>query len=482
MVFIILMVLFHPFRETFQQDTDEGINLIKAVLVMEGHQITGDIASDQPPLLSNLLAMVFERTGVSVNIGRFVILLFSALLLGAAGMAAEIAWGRTTSIFVYVMMILLPNYLLASVSVMIGQPSIALAMVAMLCVFLWHRDRNWPWLLLAGLFMSLSLFMKIFTAILIPILGIGLLVGQWMHLRGTAKGISYWVQLMKPAFIFSLSLVVISAALALVFVDLENGMDLILPHLEYRQLTSVTGSITADLKPALFPILLAAIGLGSTIAKQKWLGLYPAAWAILAYLSLLNHNPVWWHHQLLITVPAAMLAAYGVTSILKWFKGLNQDQSWKWKVLVFCGILIIGAFLNQQLRVVGVELENRAPSFRSYGLDPESGDMRILSEMNSLAQEGTLIVTDMPIFAVRAKMLIPVELAWVSDKRFRTGFLSEQDFIDVIERDKPTLVLIARYPLSEVRAYLDSNPNYEEVLSTKIHTDRKATLYHRIEP
>jgi hypothetical protein len=128
------------------------------------------------------------------------------------------------------------------------------------------------------------------------------------------------------------------------------------------------------------------------------------------------------------------------------------------------------------------ELEGRAPSFRSYGLDPESGDMRILSKMNSLAQDGTLIVTDMPIFAVRAKMLVPVELAWVSDKRIRTGFLSEQDFIDIIERDKPALVLIARYPLSEVRAYLESNPNYEEVISTKIHTERKATLYKRVEP
>jgi hypothetical protein len=352
----------------------------------------------------------------------------------------------------------------------------------MLSVFLWHRDRNWPWLLLAGLFMSLSLFMKIFTAVLIPVFGIGLLVGQWVYLHGAAKGIRYWIQLIKPAFIFSLSLVVISGALALVMVDLENGLELILPHLEYRQLTSVTGSITADLKPALFPILLAVIGLGTSIEKRKWLGLYPAAWAILAYLTLLNHNPVWWHHQLLVTVPAAMLAAFGVTSILNWFKALNRDQSWKWKVLVFCGVLIIGAYLNQHLRAVASELGNRAPSLRSYGLDPESGDMRILSKMNSLAEGETLIVTDMPIFAFRSKMLIPVELAWVSDKRFRTGFLSEQDFIDVIERDKPALVLVARYPLSEVRAYLESNPNYEEVISTKIHTGRKATLYHRIEP
>jgi hypothetical protein len=365
---------------------------------------------------------------------------------------------------------------------MIGQPAIALAMVAMLFVFLWHRDRKWPWLLLAGLLMSLSLMMKIFTVILIPVFGIGLIVNEWVLQRSSPKEVRFWVQLFKPAFIFSMCLVVISSVLVLVLVDLENVMELILPHLEYRQHVSITGSITADLKQVLFPILLAAIGLGTTLIKRKWLGLYPAAWAIIAYISLLNHNPVWWHHQLLVTVPTAMLAGFGVSSIFKWFTEFNQDQSWKLKVLVFCGALIIGAFLNQHVRVLTNEFGNRIPSFRSYGLDPESGDMQILSKMTSLAQDGTLIVTDMPIFAVRAKMLVPVELAWVSTKRFKTGLISEQDFIDVIEREKPALVLIARYHLGDVRHYLESNPNYEKVFSTKIHTERTATLFKRVEP
>ena len=29
---------------------------------------------------------------------------------------------------------------------------------------------------------------------------------------------------------------------------------------------------------------------------------------VIAYLLLLNHTPVWWHHQLLISVPATILA------------------------------------------------------------------------------------------------------------------------------------------------------------------------------
>jgi 4-amino-4-deoxy-L-arabinose transferase-like glycosyltransferase len=480
--FIILMVLFHPFRETFQVDPDEGINLIKATLVMEGHQITGDIDSDQPPLLSNLLALIFQWTGQSVNVARFVILLFSAVLLGAAGMASQIAWDRSTSILVYVMLILLPDFLDLSASVMIGQPSIALAMVALLCLFLWHRNRQWSWLVLAGLFMSLSLFMKIFTAILIPVFGIGLLAGEWTNQRGTLKKQAgeRWITLLKPALIFSASLFGFIAVLVIALVDLENVMSLILPHLEYRNLTMVTRSITAYLKTSWLVISLGVIGLGYSIAQRKWLALYPAAWAIIAYISLVNHNPIWWHHHVLVTIPSALLASFGAVNIVRDFWRSNTPSS-RWQTaLVFCGLLIIGALMSWHTSIVLDQLGNRSPSIRGYGLDPDSGDMLVLKRMLANADEGDLVVTDMPIFVVRAKMRVPVELAWVSDKRIRTGLLTKQDFIDAIEREEPALVLIARYPMDTVRSYLEANPDYEEVVSTKIFTGNKATLYRRV--
>jgi hypothetical protein len=483
-VFIMIMILFHPFRETFQIDPDEGINLIKAVLVMKGHQITRDIDTDQPPLLSNILAIVFQWTGQDVNVGRFVILIFSALLLCAAGIASQIAWDRSTSILVYLMLFLLPQYLILSVSVMIGQPSIALAMVALLCLFLWHRDRKWPWLALTGLFMSLSLFTKLFTVILLPVFGIGLLVNEWVILNGGFKVLQQvsLKRLLRPAFVFSVSLIGFSAILAITMLDLKNIMTLVIPHLEYWHLASATGSITYDLKSRVPVILLAAFGLGYSVARRKWLALYPAAWAIIAYLSLLGYNPIWWHHQMLITIPASMLAAFGVKSVIRGFWKQDKTTSLWNKTLVLSGLLIVGFLLNQHIPIVADQLGNRKPSIRSYGLDPASGDMLILNRMQSLAKEGDLIVTDMPIFAVRAKMLVPVELVWVSDKRFGAGMLSEQDFIDAIDQEKPVLVLIARYPLRDVRAYLEKNPNYEEVFRTQVDPQRKAILYHRIAP
>jgi hypothetical protein len=481
--FIAIMFLLHPFRETFQFDTDEGLNLIKAVLVLEGHQSTRDIQTDQPPLMINILAFIFRLTGQSVNVSRMVILLFSALLLGAAGMASQIAWDRTTSILVYLILILIPNFLKFSVSVMIGQPSIALAMGALLCLFLWHRNRKWSFLVLTGLFMSLSLFIKFFTGFLIPIIGIGLLVSEWVILSGGFKKLPQgnWVQLLKPAFMFSVSLIIISVLLAISMLDLKNIMALVVPHIDART-TMKIGSINFYLKPVAIVIMLGVFGLGYSIAKRKWLVLYPFAWAIVAYILLLGHNPVWYHHQMLITIPTAMLAAFGVKSIIQVFWERDKPFSLWNKILILSGLIIIGAFLNQYIPSVVDQLGNRTPSIRSLGLDPESGDMRILYKMTKLADEGAVIVTDMPIFAVRAKMLVPLELAWISEKRFRTNKLTEQDVIDVIQREKPPLVLIARFPFETVRAFMDGNANYEELITTKIHTQKRGTLYHRLVP
>ncbi len=483
-IFILTMVLYHPFRETFQYDPDEGLNLIKTALVREGHQITGDIQTDQPPLLSNLLAFIFRWTGQSVNVGRMVVLMFSALLMGAAGMASLIAWGRSTSKLVYLTILMLPFYLKLSVSVMVGQPSIALAMVALLCLFVWHRYRKWPWLVLTGLCMSLSLFMKLFTAFILPIFGIGLLVSEWVILNGSLKkkqGVN-WSQLLGPAFVFSISVIGFSGLLAIAMLDMDNVSALVTPHLDARHLMSKKVSISFYLKSAKLILWLAGLGLGYSVVKQKWLALYPAAWAATAYLLLLGHNPIWSHHQMLITIPAAMLAAFGTYSIIEDFWERSASSTLWIKTLVLSGLLLVGASLSKYPPNVWEQMNNRTPSFKSYGLDPDSGEMLILKRMQPFIKEGVPIVTDMPMFAFRANMLVPIDLAWVSSKKMNTGLLTEQDFIDVIERDNPTLILIARYKLDEVRAYLADNANYEEVISTKIHTERKATLYSRIEP
>ncbi len=81
-IFIAFMLLFFPFRDKFQFDGDEGINLMKAMLMLRGYPLYNQIWSDQPPLLTYLLAIVFRVFGFEVNVARLTVLLLSSVLLG----------------------------------------------------------------------------------------------------------------------------------------------------------------------------------------------------------------------------------------------------------------------------------------------------------------------------------------------------------------------------------------------------------------
>ena len=549
MLFILIVFLFHPFRETFQFDPDEGVELAKARLVLEGHTITGDVWSDQPPLVNLLLAGTFRIFGYSVNIGRLVILGFSAVLMGGAGMLTQLAWGRIARNLVYLLIFMLPFYLQLSVSVMIGMPSIAFAVLAMLAIILWHFKRHWLWLVLAGLGMSLSIFSKLFTGFLPPIFVLGLILGSWSELAWAWEWRKrhFWVSLLGPAAIFSITFVMTLALLVVTLLDPGNISSLVSPHLEAQNQTllptSETPAIIQLLKPSVFLILLAVVGFIYSLAQKKWLIFYPAGWALTAFIVLLFHAPVWYHHQMLVTIPAAILAAaavgypftilsnsgtvnsrsliflvaslilipvgWGLSIYLiqfhpdqdAWYQnesfltifivtlvafsiGLPFQNVWfrarsrLWSLLVFVGCGFLFGWITLSIGTPVFLSLNRPPSFSAYGLHPGSGEMQLLTAMQPYVEEGGLIITDMPMFAFRTRMTVPPELAVVSNKRLRTGNLTEEVFIQAIQRDQPEMVLIARFHLPDILKYVRAN-GYELLLKVPVQGGRNALLFIR---
>src|SRR3990172_1962065 len=83
-ILIALVILFYPFRFAFELDADEGVNLMKSLLVNQGAELYTDVWSDQPPLLTYLIAALFRIVGVNLTVVRLLILLFSGALFWAA--------------------------------------------------------------------------------------------------------------------------------------------------------------------------------------------------------------------------------------------------------------------------------------------------------------------------------------------------------------------------------------------------------------
>src|SRR5574339_891946 len=181
LTFLAFTFSYYPFREKLQFDSDEGLNLMRSMLVALGHPLYSEVSSDQPPLFTHILALLFRVVGFEVNPARLLVLLFSTVIVWSAAQFLQLTWGKLAAIAFVPLAIMLPQYLRLSTSVMIGVPSIALAAVSMLFVTLWHRKRNYLWLVLSGFALALSLLVKLFTGFLAPIFVIGVTASAYFH-------------------------------------------------------------------------------------------------------------------------------------------------------------------------------------------------------------------------------------------------------------------------------------------------------------
>ncbi len=443
-LFFFSVFKYYPYRDVFALDLDEGINLMKALLVGRGFQLYSQIWSDQPPVFTYLLSGFFELTGYHVNAGRLLSLLFSTLLIWAAIQYLRLVWGRLAGLSGLVLISLLPGYLTYSVSVLIGLPSLAFAIVSMLLLVLWHQRRQTGWLWLSGLIFSLSIFTKTITAFVIPIFMLGLLGDTYIRRRKSGP----IGDLVRPLFIWSISFGLASILLAAWLVGPTGLPQLVLPHLQASRLDvfqtpDSTRTIEYHLQSAWPTLLLSGFGSLVIFYRRRWLGLYPLAWALLAYLILAYYTPVWAHQQLLVSVPAALVAAGGLGEamavLVDFFRRPRVRQAWPWAAAV----VILAAVLA--LIVQAPQVAGQWRKLAATAQKPTSTETTILRRLDKFAPQTNWLFTDQPMYAFRAGLLVPPELAVLSSKRVETGNLTGAQVQSAFQHYQPEQVLIGRF-------------------------------------
>ncbi len=457
LIFLVFTFAYYPFQEKLQFDTDEGLNLMRSMLVTLGHPLYVEVSSDQPPLFNMVLALVFRVVGFDVNAARLLVLLFSTLLVWAGTQFLELTWGKLAAILFLPLIIITPRYLNLSVAVMIGVPAIALAAVSMVFVTLWHQKRSTLWLVLSGFVLALSVLIKLFTGLLAPIF----LIGMTLTMYFDRKEKKFSWKILHPALIWGASFAGLGLLMGLALIGPRNVWEIIYPHLmapseQYFQDEGF--GINVQLQAAVPLILLGLLGAATTVYRRNWLSLYPLAWAAMAYIMFSFYSPVFYHHQLLITVPLAMLAAAGAgDGILSLIRAVRSSKLFRleavWSVVVLASFIVVTFSYFPGLNN---ELLNR-PRFRASGLDATSGKLRVIDKMNEYSSQTHWIVTDLPMYAFRVHKPVPPILATISQKRLSTGSLTEADILSAMEEYKPEQVLMARFTLPALEDYLQKN-------------------------
>jgi hypothetical protein len=309
-VYLLFLLRWYPHWNNIWLFSDEGFNLMKALLVARGYTLYNQIWSDQPPLLTDLLALLFRIHG---GIIQLLLICLFLCAIWALVQFLRLAWGDPAALAGAFLIIVLPSFIPLSAAVLVGQPSLALAAVSLVALAAWHRRRWQIFLVLSALALATSILIKLFTAFLAPIFLAGLLAAEFFPL-GKPGG---WRARIRPAGVWLVVFASVSLLAGFALAGPASLPQLVGTPWAASQATQYPPNdqifpITHHLRDSWATLLLAGLGALLVFQQRRWLMLYPLAWAVFAFISLLNLTPVWFHHQLLVTIPAALLAAGAV--------------------------------------------------------------------------------------------------------------------------------------------------------------------------
>ena len=443
--------------DLFEFDPDEGINLMKAFLVNRGYLLYRDIWNDQPPLLTYILAVSFNIFEPNVNFARSIILIFSTLLLWQNWLILYLLGGINCALIGSLLLIISPDYLKLSISVMVGLPCLCFALAAFLTIIIWHSSHKTIWLAASAILLSLSVSTKLFTLFLAPIIVVGIILDRALDPKQT------WSNKLQPSILWIAIFCSFTLLLLALLVGAGNIYLLVENHVDAKNITAFEGLSLQDYVQTDYKVFLAGFGsLGVVFAcrRRKWEIFYFIAWLLTFYFLLQQHRPVWYHQVLTIHIPAIILAACGLGELTEIVR--NRGIRYVFKQRAFMVFLSVVMFVSTIL-LVGEQTKTTVRAIEywrtSWGANviPQNLEYKFLAKINQADFKTNWMVTDSPIFAFRAGIPVPPATAVLSRKQLETKNMTDAKVIDIINQYEPEQVFLKRFEWLQLNEFLTRN-------------------------
>ncbi len=424
---------------------------MKSSLYLNGFPLFSQIYSDQPPLYTVIVSFWFKLFGSSVYQGRLLILIFSLILILTFYHIIKIWWGNFCAFMAAIFLLSSSLYIPLSASVMIGTASLSLAMLSIYCITLYRKLYLKRYLILSAIFIALSLHTKLFTLFLLPLIPLEIIHAKRLNAKKTQQN-HLLSQIFRDILLWFGIVSIIYLSIAIIFFHFNLPLYtqlLAKPHL--KKLISpgddflrIWKTIRIDYDIA----LLALIGVILLIKQKAGKFFLPLLWLILVFIIYVNYSPVWAHYYLLFSIPLCWLAAiyfrnFSIRNIAK--KGISR---WLIFILITVTILRLPFKYNTNIR----NIENEATT----------QEYKIINNLLLKYKPFTRwIVTNRPIFAFYANLMVPPELVLTSHKRRFTDKTEQSYFIDRLEEYKPEQILLVLDSLNfygpEIISYIEEN-------------------------
>lgn len=448
-----------PWRTAYGFGMDEGFELMKALLVSRGHALYGDFWNDQPPLHTELLALLFRTFGPSAGVGRLLSIALAVVLVAALYGLVRRAVNRPAGVLAVVLLASASQVLTLSVSAMLELPAFALGLAAVWAWQRWAAEGGRGWLAGSGVLMGCALQVKFTAGLLLPALAVVWLLGSGAcgADRSGRAGAAERPAPDPPNASRRIRFHWRDGLLWLAGLSVTFGLVVWLCYgpgawtMFVRSHFSAGTQAAAAAGPAWRPaqllddaglVLPALLGLALQLRLRRGAWWFPVVWLLTAVLVHWQHRPYWSYYWLHLAIPLAWLGGAGVVEgfrrIWRMFSS-SGATGWWWPGVAWCGwsVVFAGA-LSLALEKAAWELG------QVQRTGPASADQNFQA-LQSHAPNARWVFTHDLLAAFWAGLPIPPELAVIPRKRLWSGQLTPAQIRAHLERYRPELILLPEW-------------------------------------
>ena len=420
---------------------DEGVYLQSLLLMRHGYRPFVDIVATQGPLHLYLAYVSYALGGYTLAAARLGSVVASlAAVLGVAWVGFRL-WGPLAGLGAALALALSPTYLLVSRQALPEAPATAFAALALGAAAEAYRRDLSRWRVLAGTLLGLACLIKpIVAPVAVPVF---LLAADRRSWRSMA---------LAPASTALVGLAGLLAAGGGVVLDQVLGWRVQAGQLD-PTLSTVGHNVDLLLdkmfrqeQPAFY--VLAIVGGLALIRRSYRAGLALIGWLLVALVLLLAYANLSSHLGATLLIPLSLLAGVGLAA------GWSAVSRRCWRDLSALAALValwylasVPALLERDRRLVEGELSVDRGLGRS-----ERAAVRTISR---LTDPDDWVVTDAPYLAFLADRKVPPSLVDPSEARIRSGALTAEDAIGILQRYDPDTVVLWTGKLADLRGFVD---------------------------
>lgn len=457
--------------DVYAWGVDEGMYLMRARMMGHGFALYRDIWFNHPPLLVLAVRAVFDLRGESVEAARLVPLAAATLGLAATAAVARVLGGWRAAFAAGALLVLSPLYFGLSRAVMATLPALSLAMVAFALLLGaraatrdGRRAQAAAALLASGLAFGLGLAVKLIALPWLLPFALVALDGHLGRDGWRAPRRWPWPRLAADALLWTAA-----AAAPLGWVVTHYGVGAIASQAVGSLVTArdalgfdlggnVAKLLEAVVEGQLGLVALGVFGLAVGLSggpgrpgDDRTVWRIVAVWLAVGLAAVLGHTPIWSHHHLLLVFPLAVAAGCGLWDVVDAVRRRAVDPAdghgddgvrrgdpaeragdrsgWRAFALTAAGAALLS------LPVQAVRLAD-ATRIRDDAAEAA------IARLAEIARPGDYVITDSPMIAFRAGLLVPPDLCDPGKKRIDAGELTMDAVLADIARFQPRAVLL----------------------------------------